>query len=89
MRYVVLAAAVLGGFGLALWWLGGQLSARADAAFAAGKAECRAKQAEEILRKADEKKEVRKNAERKKAEIWAKPALADDDVQRLFDAGIL
>lgn len=85
----IMAMVVVLCFALLLWWLNGQIAARSQSAFEQGKAECLAIVAEkEILKQQLERKEE-KNAGNKKAEIWAAPSLNDDNLQRLFDDGIL
>lgn len=70
---------------LLLAWVEFQTHKRVAAAKAEGKAICEAAQAQKELERLNKAKEIQKNAEQKKAVIWASPNLDDDAILRLFD----
>ena len=89
MKYTFLLAAFLGAVALGLFWLSGIVDSHAEAARAAGKAECEAEQAEKIMKQTEKKIEVQNVQNRKMAVVWSRPgSRLGELIKRMREQGI-
>lgn len=72
-RYLFFLAAFLCALGIGLFWFNGFIANLQKTSYAAGKAECEAKQAKKVVAITDKAKEVQNVQTRKAAIVWSQP----------------